>query len=372
LQASFSVLDNIKERGEKALIFCEPLELQPLLAAEIRRRYGLTTTVPCISGLVAGELRQKLVDDFQARPPGFDVMILSPKAGGIGLTITAANHVIHLTRWWNPAVEDQATDRAYRIGQTKDVTVWIPIAEHPDPALREASFDHKLAALLKRKRTLADGLLAEPESASDAGNLLEDILSTQEVPEELPASQEQATTKLFSPEPVSPAPEDQSPPQNIRWKKSPGEDVPWSVFCEALAGRDIKRIDIIDPYAAATSRQCRALAQFLSGLRQRQVQFESVTLDCWDAASTDGGDGNLANQRAVLASAISEAGLNDIRFTPRFISRRSGEWLHDRSITAHLSGGDKVVWDVSGGLDMLMLIKAECVISRWFNPAEGI
>lgn len=372
LQASFSVLDDIKERGEKALIFCESLELQPLLAAEIRRRYGLTKTVPCISGLVAGELRQKLVDDFQARPPGFDVMILSPKAGGIGLTITAANHVIHLTRWWNPAVEDQATDRAYRIGQTKDVTVWIPIAEHPDPALREASFDHKLAALLKRKRTLADGLLAEPESASDAGNLLEDILSTQEVPEELPASQEQAPAKLSSPEPVSPAPEGQSPPQNIRWKKLPGEDVPWSVFCEALAGRDIRRIDIIDPYAAATSRQCRALAQFLSGLRQRQVQFESVTLDCWDAASTDGGDGNLANQRAVLASAISEAGLNDIRFTPRFISRRSGEWLHDRSITAHLSGGDKVVWDVSGGLDMVMLIKAECVISRWFNPAEGI
>ena len=52
-------------------------------------------------------------------------MILSPKAGGVGLTLTAANNVIHLQRWWNPAVEDQCTDRVFRIGQTKDVNVYI-------------------------------------------------------------------------------------------------------------------------------------------------------------------------------------------------------------------------------------------------------
>lgn len=371
LQASFSILDDIKARGEKALIFCESLDLQPLLAAEIRRRYSMTRTVPCISGSVAGEMRQKLVDDFQARPPSFDVMILSPKAGGVGLTITAANHVIHLTRWWNPAVEDQATDRAYRIGQTKDVTVWIPIAEHPDPSLRDASFDHKLAALLKRKRTLAAGLLAEPESAADAATLFEDILSAQEVPPELPAPQEPSPTTSQVPEPVPPRAKDQAPPENVRWKKSPGQDVPWPVFCEALAGKHIKRIEIIDPYAAASPRQCQALAQFLGGLRRRQIQFDSVTLDCWDASSTDGGDGDLVGQRRALAAAISDAGLNDIRFDPRFLSRRSGQWLHDRSITAHLAGGDSVVWDISGGIDLLMLSKAECVISRWYNPYEG-
>mgnify|MGYP000485201949 FL=1 len=372
LQATFAILDDIKARGEKALIFCESLELQPLLAAEIRRRYCLSRTVPCISGSVAGDHRQKLVDDFQARPPGFDVMILSPKAGGVGLTITAANHVIHLTRWWNPAVEDQATDRAYRIGQTKDVSVWVPIAEHPDPSLKNASFDHRLAALLKRKRTLAHGLLAEPESPGDVAALFEDVLSSQGQAQELSAPQASDPIASASGEHVSPSSDSKVNPQNIRWKKAAGQEVPWQVFCEPLLDKHIKRLEIIDPYAAASARQCQALSKFLSGLKERQIQLDSVTLECWDAASIDGGDGDLANQRRVLASAISEAGLNDVRFDPRFISRRSGQWLHDRSITAHLAGGESVVWDLSGGIDLLMLNKSESVISRWINPSAGI
>jgi hypothetical protein len=83
----------------------------------------------------------------------FDVMLLSPKAGGVGLTITAANHVIHLTRWWNPAVEDQSTDRAFRIGQKKDVNVYIPMAIHPK--YKDASFDANLNRLLSKKRSLS-------------------------------------------------------------------------------------------------------------------------------------------------------------------------------------------------------------------------
>src|SRR3546814_18082636 len=75
----------------------------------------------CISGKVAGHKRQEMVNALQSSPSAFDVLILSPKAGGVGLTITAANNVIHLSRWWNPAVADQATDRAYRIGQTRPV-----------------------------------------------------------------------------------------------------------------------------------------------------------------------------------------------------------------------------------------------------------
>lgn len=82
-------------------------------------------------------------------------MLLSPKAGGVGLMLTAANHVIHLSRWWNPAVEDQCTDRVYRIGQTKTVQVHIPLAIHPRFA--EHSFDRNLHALLERKRELSRG-----------------------------------------------------------------------------------------------------------------------------------------------------------------------------------------------------------------------
>src|SRR5665213_3758687 len=85
------------------------------------------------------------------------MLILSPKAAGIGLTITAANHVIHLSRWWNPAVEDQCNDRVHRIGQTRPVTVHVPLALHP--GLGEGSFDSKLDALLGRKRALSRDML---------------------------------------------------------------------------------------------------------------------------------------------------------------------------------------------------------------------
>ena len=84
-------------------------------------------------------------------------MILSPKAAGVGLNIVSANHVIHYGRWWNPAVESQATDRAYRIGQTK--TVYVHYLIHVDKEAKVKSFDEKLHNLLKEKVGLADEFL---------------------------------------------------------------------------------------------------------------------------------------------------------------------------------------------------------------------
>ena len=117
-----------------------------------------------INGEVGTDARQQRVDLFQ-REEGFDVMLLSPKAGGVGLTLTAANHVIHLSRWWNPAVEDQCSDRVYRIGQTKDVHIYYPMAVLPDSP--EHSFDLQLQMLMERKRDLARNLLAPPAFTKD-------------------------------------------------------------------------------------------------------------------------------------------------------------------------------------------------------------
>lgn len=100
------------------------------------------------------ENRQQLIDAFQ-RSPGFNVIILSPLAVGFGVNIQAANHVIHFTRTWNPAKEDQATARAYRIGQTRTVTVYYPGVVSD----RFPSFDVKLDALLSSKRALATDIL---------------------------------------------------------------------------------------------------------------------------------------------------------------------------------------------------------------------
>ena len=176
LTKTFELLEDIKAKREKALVFCESLEMQSFLAAAIQERFNLTRRPMCISGSVPGFKRQAMVAAFQQAPAGFDAMILSPKAGGVGLTITAANHVIHLSRWWNPAVEDQATDRVYRIGQLRPVTVHLPMAVHSDAVIGPASFDVRLNALMERKRSLSRGLLMPPESAHDIEVLLGDVL----------------------------------------------------------------------------------------------------------------------------------------------------------------------------------------------------
>jgi len=174
LRLTFSWLDEIAARNQKALVFIEARSMQGDFAELIQRRYSLEKRPLIINGAVAGNERKKRVDIFQKRR-GFDVMILSPKAGGVGLTLTAANHVIHLSRWWNPAVEDQCTDRVYRIGQERPVNVYLPIAVHPE--YQDASFDVRLDELLKRKRHLNRTILAPPgETRSDAEQLFKETV----------------------------------------------------------------------------------------------------------------------------------------------------------------------------------------------------
>jgi hypothetical protein len=157
LSETFRILDNIVARREKALIFVEAREMQDFLIVALRRRFSLPEDVLVINGNVSGKIRKARVDMFQDRV-GFDVMILSPRAGGVGLTLTAANHVIHLSRWWNPAVEDQCTDRVFRIGESRKVHIYLPIARHPH--FGDYSFDVKLDRLLERKRDLNRRVLA--------------------------------------------------------------------------------------------------------------------------------------------------------------------------------------------------------------------
>jgi SNF2 family DNA or RNA helicase len=154
-------LDHVAERGERALVFVDDLAFQARLAGILQRRYGLKSPPAIISGSVSGQARQTRVDRFQTDPTGFDVMILSPRAGGVGLTLTAANHVIHLTRWWNPAVEDQCTGRVLRIGQTRPVNVHLPMAVLAD---ERPSFDCNLDALIRRKRQLFQDAFMPPEA----------------------------------------------------------------------------------------------------------------------------------------------------------------------------------------------------------------
>ncbi|MCU0755166.1 MAG: SNF2-related protein [Xanthomonadales bacterium] len=150
-------LESIRQRAEKVIVFCEFRGIQRLLQHYINEVFGLRPDI--INGDTSAapgnaQSRQRRLDTFQQRP-GFGVIILSPVAVGFGVNIQAANHVIHYTRTWNPAKEDQATDRAYRIGQQRDVHVYCPVVRAED----FATFDVKLDQLLAIKRELAQDML---------------------------------------------------------------------------------------------------------------------------------------------------------------------------------------------------------------------
>ena len=183
----FQILDQIQAQREKALIFVELRDAQRTLYDLIQRRYALPAPQPeIINGATAAPVRDRIRRAFQSRP-GFDVLILGPKAAGFGLTLTAANHVIHLNRWWNPAVEDQCSDRVYRIGATKPVTIYLPQAIHPELGL-EASFDSILHTMLEEKRALSREIVVPVQfNDQDFRRLFENSLMHDEAPASLGA-----------------------------------------------------------------------------------------------------------------------------------------------------------------------------------------
>lgn len=178
MQATLKFLDEIKAKNEKAIIFAGRKKIQKMLQVMCLQRYGLVCkiingdTPAIVEKSVTNELsRQGCIDEFQ-KTEGFNVIIMSPLSVGLGLNVTAANHVIHYSRHWNPAKENQATDRAYRIGQTRDVTVYYPMAVIPGAH----TFDETLDDLITRKAKLADATIFPTESlkikAEDIGKAL--------------------------------------------------------------------------------------------------------------------------------------------------------------------------------------------------------
>ena len=165
LRAVIEMLHRIRGKREKAIVFARHRAMQGILAKVLQEEFQLPVRI--INGETksrGGSLkasgvktRSAILNDFRVKP-GFNVLILSPFVAGIGLTIIEANHVVHYGRWWNPAVESQATDRAYRIGQTKEVSVYLPILR--DPSGRVApTFDERLDLLMDRKQRLAEDFL---------------------------------------------------------------------------------------------------------------------------------------------------------------------------------------------------------------------
>jgi hypothetical protein len=149
------ILAEVLQAGERALLFTQYAEFGAMLRGHLAGRFG--REVLYLHGGVAKTAREAMVSRFQAEavwaPPLF---VLSLKAGGTGLTLTAANHVVHVDRWWNPAVEDQATDRAFRIGQRRAVQVRKLVSA--------GTVEEKIATMINQKRGLAAKIVGSGET----------------------------------------------------------------------------------------------------------------------------------------------------------------------------------------------------------------
>ncbi|MEU4607163.1 DEAD/DEAH box helicase [Kribbella sp. NPDC023972] len=151
LAALDELLDVILAEGESVLIFSQYVEMCRLIEAHLAARQIKSLF---LHGGIGVRKREQLVAEFQAGEA--QVFLLSLKAGGVGLTLTRATHVVHYDRWWNPAVEDQATDRAYRIGQDRPVQVHRLVTEN--------TLEDRISTVIASKRDLADAVVGSGEA----------------------------------------------------------------------------------------------------------------------------------------------------------------------------------------------------------------
>ena len=166
LQSLLRTLYEVKAKKEKIIIFSISRSIQYLIKKWVKIEFDLDVDI------ISGETKVESYKEEETRlgkiklfgsKPGFNVIILSPLAAGVGLNVKAANHIFHLERHWNPAKEAQANDRAYRIGQKKDVSIYYPIGKHPE----FESFDIKLDSMLSRKTFIKDALITFPRTSEN-------------------------------------------------------------------------------------------------------------------------------------------------------------------------------------------------------------
>ncbi|HNW37914.1 MAG TPA: DEAD/DEAH box helicase, partial [Methanosarcina vacuolata] len=154
LERITEMLDVVLENGEKALVFTQFAEMGKILKEHLQASFGCE--VLFLHGGVPRKQRDRMLERFQEGKEYLPIFVLSLKAGGTGLNLTGANHVFHFDRWWNPAVENQATDRAFRIGQTKNVEVHKFICA--------GTLEEKIDEIIEHKVQVAENVVGTGES----------------------------------------------------------------------------------------------------------------------------------------------------------------------------------------------------------------
>jgi SNF2 family DNA or RNA helicase len=153
LERLVEMMEEIIESGERALVFTQFAEMGEILKKYLQETFG--REVFFLHGAVPQKKREYMVEQFQNSSDAPNVFILSLKAGGTGLNLTRASHVFHFDRWWNPAVENQATDRVYRIGQSKNVEV------HKFVCL--GTIEERIDEMIEQKKEIAESIVGTGE-----------------------------------------------------------------------------------------------------------------------------------------------------------------------------------------------------------------
>ena len=148
------LLEELIAAGDRALVFTQYRQMGHLLAWLVRRIFDVDPIF--LHGGTPSGRREQLIDRFQSGDPSCPIFILSLRAGGVGLNLTAARHVVHYDRWWNPAVENQATDRAFRIGQTRTV--------HVHKMVSTGTLEERIDRMIEQKTELAEQVVGSGES----------------------------------------------------------------------------------------------------------------------------------------------------------------------------------------------------------------
>jgi SNF2 family DNA or RNA helicase len=154
LQRLLEMLEEVVAQGDRALIFTQFAEWGKLLKPHLEQHLG--REILFLYGGIKQQQREEMIDRFQNDPQGPPIMILSLKAGGTGLNLTRATHVFHYDRWWNPAVENQATDRVFRIGQTRNVQVHKFVCT--------GTLEEKIHDMIESKKALAEQVVSAGEN----------------------------------------------------------------------------------------------------------------------------------------------------------------------------------------------------------------
>ena len=163
------MMEEVLSEDDKALIFTQYVEMGKMLQKHLRSRFG--REVLFLHGSIPAKMRDMMISRFQEERDGPPIFVLSIKAGGLGLNLTRANRVFHFDRWWNPAVENQATDRAFRIGQVKNVMAYKFVCL--------GTLEEKIDSMLEMKKRLAESIVGTDEGwlTELSNDMLRDIFT---------------------------------------------------------------------------------------------------------------------------------------------------------------------------------------------------